>query len=123
MYDITQRKSFENISKWLGLVKEHNDSKFFSILLANKVDLENERTVSTQEGQDFAKTRKFMFRETSAKTNQEQCVDLAFESLINLISEKTIMAERKTFKSEIDLERKKILKFDLEAIHSNKSCC
>lgn len=64
-----------------------------------------------------------MFRETSAKTNQNECVDDAFETLIDVICQKVIVAERKAFRDEINKERQKTLKFDLEAIHSNKSCC
>ncbi len=38
-------------------------------LVGNKVDLESERTVSTEEGQEFADRLGFVFKEVSAKEN------------------------------------------------------
>ena len=38
------------------------------ILVGNKTDLEEEREVSTKEGEAFAKKHNLLFMETSAKT-------------------------------------------------------
>ena len=68
MYDITKRSSFENLQKWLEEMKENAYSKMSIILVGNKVDLESERQVSTEEGEAFAKKHDLLFFETSAKT-------------------------------------------------------
>ncbi|XP_046396605.1 ras-related protein Rab-18-like [Ischnura elegans] len=63
VYDITQRKSFENIGMW---VKEARDvSTPDIIIVGNKIDLEN-RAVSPEEGPKLAKQHDFLFLETSA---------------------------------------------------------
>lgn len=68
VYDITKRQSFENLQKWLEEMKENAYSKMTTILIGNKVDLENERQVSFEEGQAFAKKHDLVFFETSAKS-------------------------------------------------------
>ena len=68
VYDITKRSSFENLQKWLEEMKENAYSKMQIILIGNKVDLESERQVSTEEGETFAKKHSLIFFETSAKT-------------------------------------------------------
>ena len=74
VYDITKRQSFENLQKWLEEMKENAYSKMTIILIGNKSDLDNERQVSFEEGQAFAKEHDLMFFETSAKaaTNVEK---------------------------------------------------
>ena len=49
-------------------MKENAYSKMQIILIGNKVDLESERQVSTEEGETFAKKHNLIFFETSAKT-------------------------------------------------------
>ena len=67
VYDVTNRKSFENITNWLEEVKEEvpKDAKF--VLIGNKIDLENQRQVPTEEGRKFADDNGMKFIEVSAK--------------------------------------------------------
>ena len=122
VYDITQRTSFDALGKWLKEVRDSTNNKYHVLLLGNKVDLEDERNVSQMEGKNYAEENNFKFFETSAKTNQGKTVDLAFQYLIEEITEKVILEERKAFEEEIQLQRKKTLKFDPEAL-GKKSCC
>jgi len=55
VYDITNKKTFENISKWVPELKNSGDKDVTIILVGNKIDLEEERQVSTEEGQKKAK--------------------------------------------------------------------
>ena len=68
VYDVTKRTSFDNLVRWLEEMKENGYSKMQIILVGNKVDLEQEREVSFEEGSHFAQKNGLMFFETSAKT-------------------------------------------------------
>jgi GTPase SAR1 family protein len=53
MYDITDRASFERVREWVGEIKKYNDRALY-IIVGNKCDLEEFRTVVTSEGQSLA---------------------------------------------------------------------
>ena len=47
IYDVTNRKTFDNIRKWLNQIKDEASNKISIILVANKIDCEDEiRTVN-----------------------------------------------------------------------------
>ena len=46
VYDITSRKSFDNIDKWINEIKEKNANEVKLIIIGNKIDLINERQVT-----------------------------------------------------------------------------
>lgn len=69
VYDVTGRSSFEHLQTWYDAVKQHanDDAKIFFV--GNKCDEdENNRQVTTQEGEDFASQLGVQFIEASAKT-------------------------------------------------------
>ena len=69
VYDISSRKSFENIQKWLADIRYSCDSDVVVMLVGNKNDLPpSTRQVSYNEGKEFADANHFLFYETSAKT-------------------------------------------------------
>ena len=68
VYDITNRETFDEVSKWLTDIKESNPYNTNIILIGNKLDLEDYRQVSYEEGKKFADDNKIEFIETSAKT-------------------------------------------------------
>lgn len=52
VYDITKRKSFEYIDKWIEDVKnERGDENVILCIVGNKSDLSDERQISTEEGE------------------------------------------------------------------------
>jgi len=53
VFDVTNKKSFESLVKWLEDIKEE-DNNFSMILFGNKCDLPN-REVSEEEAENFAK--------------------------------------------------------------------
>ncbi len=69
VYAINNKDSFDNIDVWLKELKIHSnpDSKVF--LIGNKIDLENERKVSREQGEEYSNQNNFsLFMESSAKT-------------------------------------------------------
>lgn len=66
VYDITSRKSFDNLENWINDVKEIAHDNVSLALVGNKIDLEREREVSYQEGYKLAKAHKMRFTETCA---------------------------------------------------------
>jgi GTPase SAR1 family protein len=70
VYDVTNKKSFENVmNKWYPIVEEQVDSDTIIFLLGNKSDLQN-HAVPKEEGAQFAKTKNMEFEETSAKSGK-----------------------------------------------------
>jgi small GTP-binding protein len=84
VYDITNKESFENISKWISNAESHVDlSQTAIILIGNKMDQETARQVGSEEARDFAQKNSMLFFETSALDNREDCVGRAFFVFLN----------------------------------------
>ncbi|MHA1379484.1 MAG: Rab family GTPase [Candidatus Helarchaeota archaeon] len=88
VYDITDRESFENVRKWSSDLAEFTDDALF-VLIGNKLDLEESRVVSTEEGRNMAaEVGAESFFETSAKTGHE--VNNAFVKIAHILLEKSL---------------------------------
>jgi Ras-related protein Rab-18 len=87
VYDVSNRRSFENLKEiWMKEVDMYSTIDFAAkMVVANKIDLASERTVSTEEGARFAKENGCLFVETSAKA--DTAVGQAFQELILKILE------------------------------------
>ena len=84
IYSIICRESFEQVGIFRDQVLHVKDvNQIPMMLVGNKCDLENQRQVSFQEGQDIADTFGCAFKETSAKTrlNSSEC----FYDVVRLI--------------------------------------
>ncbi|KAK5092939.1 GTP-binding protein [Exophiala xenobiotica] len=90
VYDVTDRKSFENIRTWFSNVEQHASEGVNKILIGNKCDWEEKRQVTTEEGQGLADELDIPFMEVSAKTNIN--IENAFYRLARLIKERLIDA-------------------------------
>ena len=69
IYDVTSRKSFENIELWLEDIDKYLHHKCILMLLGNKCD-SSQREVPFEQGQQKAKQLDIGFMEISAKTGQ-----------------------------------------------------
>ena len=85
VYDITRKDTFAHLVKWLSEVKENASKDITIILIGNKNDLENERQVPYEEGENFAKENDLLFLETSAKTakNIVEAFNLSAAKILN----------------------------------------
>ncbi|XP_071143584.1 ras-related protein Rab-43-like [Mytilus edulis] len=80
MYDITSTESLKHCVRWINEVKMKCGEDIPQILLGNKCDKLSSRTVSSSEGECFARQHDMMsFLETSAKDGRN--VDDAFYKL------------------------------------------
>ncbi len=87
IYDVTNRKTYENIRKWMNQIKDDSSSNISIILVANKIDCENEfRQVTKEEGEVLAKNNNLPIFEASAKDNIN--VEESFKYLIEEINKK-----------------------------------
>ncbi|KAI6182710.1 hypothetical protein M3Y97_00410000 [Aphelenchoides bicaudatus] len=86
-YDITNAKSFDNISRWLKNIDEHASEDVIKILVGNKCDMTDRRMVSKECGERIAAEHQIRFIETSAKANIN--IDKAFYDLAEAILDNT----------------------------------
>lgn len=88
VYDVTRHNTFETInSKWLKDFRKYVKKEGTYILIGNKIDLKDERVVSTEDGEKYAKEIDASnFIETSAKYGEN--VEHAFSNLVNQILKK-----------------------------------
>lgn len=83
VFDVTNRKSFDGINTWNADLAETLGEAFPSALIANKIDLASQRTVTEEEGFEKASDLGMIYYETSAKLGQG--VDDAFQNLLILL--------------------------------------
>ncbi|CAH3161671.1 unnamed protein product, partial [Porites lobata] len=69
VYDITQEKIFENISKWLRNIEEHANEDAEKMILGSRCHMEDRRIVSKENGEQLAKEHGAQFFEVSAEEN------------------------------------------------------
>ena len=69
VYAINSKESFDNIEMWLRELRTHSNPDAKVFLIGNKIDLENERKITKEQGEKFCKDNKINeFMEASAKT-------------------------------------------------------
>ena len=80
VFDTTRKSTFLELPKWIEETEKALNFRIPIILLANKVDLEGERIITTEMGQQFAEENGFKgYLETSALTGAN--VEEAFRIL------------------------------------------
>jgi small GTP-binding protein len=83
MYDVNDRKTYTDLTFWLNEIEKNKPEWIISkLLIANKIDSDN-RSVSTEEGKQFAQENGFSFIEISIK--KEHDVSFALKELVENI--------------------------------------
>lgn len=91
VYDITKPSTYESAERWLKELYDHADPHIVVMLVGNKTDLENCRTVPTEIAKDFAEKRCLKFMETSALDSTN--VEAAFHEVLTEIHRKVASRE------------------------------
>ncbi len=126
VYAINDKKSFEDVGFWNNLLLTHTH-ECIKFLIGNKKDLEDERKISEEEGEQFKEEYSFKyFIETSPKT------DCNIKKLVEKIS----ISLYEKYKNDKDIDNKNIRlkseKEDLQKISGKengkkkmkkKGCC
>ena len=86
VYDITRKASFESIERWVNDLTSAADKNITIIMIGNKSDLEDQRQISKEQGEDKSAKLEIAFLETSALSGEN--LDKAFELMINEIYKK-----------------------------------
>ena len=114
VYDITNKSSFDSIVNWVEDIKElaSNDNK--NIILGNKCDLESERKINKEEGDNLAKKYNCQFFEVSAQNGKN--IDKSFLCLVQSILKDVNNSYSSRRGSQID-------KKSFSANNKKRKCC
>ena len=129
VYDITDENSFSHISDLFNIFGSSDLKYVPKILVGNKCDLEEDRKVQIEEGEDLARDKRMKFIETSAKDSTN--VKTAFNIMIEDVKEymknnpekpKIDNAEKSVFNNpeKDEIKIKEELK---QKTSKKKSCC
>lgn len=83
VYDITDQSSFSKVEDWIRDVRNLAPPDCQLVLFGNKLDLAQQRAISTQQGQELADKHEIMFFETSAATGEN--VQEAFNECVKAV--------------------------------------
>jgi Ras-related protein Rab-8A len=92
VYDITNLESFEAIRQHLKNIRKAADPKIPIVLIGNKMDLEDQRVITTQDGQELAAKYAIDFIETSIalNTHTKTSVDKFIMDIYNKLGDKLL---------------------------------
>jgi len=116
VYDITDRESFEHVQHWMSEIDMHASSDVCRLLVGNKADLTEERTVKTEEGETLARQFGIPFLETSAKESLN--VEVMFNTMAAAMKKKAggSIATQGDKQSQVALNKG-------EQVKSKGGCC
>ncbi len=100
VYDVTNKDSFKQISRWLEEIKNNTGKDLKVMLIGNKNDLIDLREVSLDEGRALAEEKNLFFWETSAKENTDLVVQKAFNALIGECKKDVLQNEKQKHNPE-----------------------
>jgi Ras-related protein Rab-2A len=122
VYAINKKETFKDLGLWIKELKLNNSPDTKIILVGNKLDLQNDRQITYEEGQQFADDYGFIdFFETSAKTGEN--IKKMFIKIANILYEdhlkysENVSSSSKTFVPNNHQLKKK------RKIKDQKKCC
>ncbi len=109
MYDITNKSSFKSIPEWIESAREHKGENYPIIIIGNKIDLEEKRKITTEEGENLAKKYGLDFFEISNKEdiNIKEAIFTLFKKVLIYIEQKDIKGNSSILSSNNSSSNKK----------------
>ncbi|KAI9140762.1 RAB18A, member ras oncogene family [Paraphysoderma sedebokerense] len=102
VYDITNRESFQHLESWMKEVDIYVGGRDVKkVLIGNKIDMNHERQIKSEEGLSFATAHNMTFFECSAKSDDN--VSDAFAFTVDQIINSSILSKRASNSSSIEL--------------------
>ena len=89
VFDVTDRKSFNDVDKWIEKIREIFDSNYPIIIVGAKCDLEN--VVSEEEAKQYARKHNLDLFYSSSKTGEN--INEIFEHIANILTHPTTIIE------------------------------
>ena len=126
VYDITSRKSFDEIKNyWMNLVKENGPKQIIMYIVGNKCDLSEKEAVIEDQAREYAESQNVSFYLTSAKNS------IGIDELFDEIGQKYLSPEFTNSEEIIQRKMRKneVTKVNKEAALQNnknankKGCC
>ncbi len=122
VFDISSKASFNRLSYWLAELRDNlNDQEVSIVLLGNKCDLIDKREVALEEAKAFAEHNGFYYLEVSAKSNENDCVMLAFDQLLGEIHSKMQKKAIENGNVEPPTEQDKSQKINVASLNESSS--
>ena len=90
VFDVTRKETFDNLENWHNEIKEASPS-ISLVLVGNKIDLTDDRQVTTEDGQALAQKLGLTYIETSAKNGTN--IQDAFKMLALQMIKRFVVAE------------------------------
>ncbi|XP_070566562.1 EF-hand calcium-binding domain-containing protein 4B-like isoform X2 [Ptychodera flava] len=105
VYDISSESSFTNVRNWMTSVSEGVEEGTVTMILGNKVDIEEQRQVKQKDGHKLAEEYESLFYEASAKSGYS--VDECIQALARKLQEREDREIEKVLTLGADIEKKK----------------
>ena len=123
VYDITSTQTFEDVEKWYEEINKSGDKGISIVLVGNKCDLEEERKVTVEMGEEKARNLNCPFFETSALSNTQ------IEKIFQVISEDIYSKSKNEKKDDEDdddydiVQEEKNININTDTKPPQKACC
>ncbi|GMH08060.1 hypothetical protein Nepgr_009900 [Nepenthes gracilis] len=125
VYDISRRTTFDSVGRWLDELRTHCDTTVAMMLVGNKSDLQNIRSISVEEGKNLAEEQGMFFMETSAldSTNVKKAFEIVIQEIYKTVSRKVLNSD--SYKAELSVNRVSLVDNGDKSTQTqtSSSCC
>ena len=80
IYDVTNKKSFDNIKNWINFAEKTDSIGQYKVLIGNKTDLSDKREVDTETAKNFAE--RFVLTLYEVSMNEKEQIKELFEKIL-----------------------------------------
>ncbi len=122
---MTDRKSFNDLLKWIEDLREFGDKDTNIIIAGNKSDMEEDRNITFEEASELAKKFKIDYVEVSARTglNVKILFELLSKYMVKKYEEPNNLSTRKKKNDKSKFQFEKYKNDSSYSNSSNKSGC